>query len=83
MNLQPTDYKSVALPLRHTSEYRLHRVPSGNWSVPASLLPESERETNGTNVSVHTEAACEEKLARLIAEIAAEKKRRKQAELAG
>ena len=54
-----------------------------NWSVPASLLPESERETNGTNVSVHTEAACKEKLARLIAEIAAEKKRRKQAELAG
>lgn len=37
----------------------------------------------GTNVSVHTEAACKEKLARLIAEIAAEKKRRKQAELAG
>ena len=56
---------------------------SGNWSVLASLLPESERETNGTNVSVHTEAACKEKLARLIAEIAAEKKRRKQAELAG
>lgn len=61
----------------------LHQRFSGNWSVPASLLPESERETNGTNVSVHTEAACKEKLARLIAEIAAEKKRRKQAELAG
>ena len=61
----------------------LHQRFFWNWSVPASLLPESERETNGTNVSVHTEAACKEKLARLIAEIAAEKKRRKQAELAG
>ena len=39
------------------------------------------------NVYAHTEAECEEKLARLIsemkAEIAAEKERRKQAELAG
>ena len=52
---------------------RLHEGPA-----PAVFLG-----TNGTNVSVHTEAACKEKLARLIAEIAAEKKRRKQAELAG
>lgn len=67
---------------------RLHEGPApavflGTGASQPLYSPKSERETNGTNVSVHTEAACKEKLARLIAEIAAEKKRRKQAELAG
>ena len=63
---------------------RLHEGPA-----PAVLLgtgasqPLYSPKVNGKRISVHTEAACKEKLARLIAEIAAEKKRRKQAELAG
>ena len=58
---------------------RLHEGPA-----PAVLLGTgASQPLYSPKVSVHTEAACEEKLARLIAEIAAEKKRRKQAELAG
>ena len=80
-----TDFRAVKGKYRKPGTGCVSQIGEHLWEGRYS--PKVNGKRMARNVYAHTEAACEEKLARLIAEmkaeIAAEKERRKQAELAG